>query len=124
MENFIQKITVINVDHFRAEVHYCFGIIIVSINIYLLFVLYCTAGDIHTNPGQTDGFCDKTLCYINIRSLSEEKLRCSRADIPPDFDIIALYEAFVSDSLPDSNVILPRFHASRGVISQLGWEEV
>ena len=63
------------------------------------------------NPGPVSGLCDISLCHINIRSLSQNKIRNLKTDISRDFDIIALSETFLSDSQPDSDFQLQGFHS-------------
>ena len=53
---------------------------------------------------------DTTLCHINVRSLSCEKLRSIRADIAPHHDIITLSETFLSPGNHDMDLTLPGFH--------------
>ena len=80
---------------------------------YLLTVLpllLLLAGDIHVNPGPVGDLCDITLCHINVRSLTNDKFRCIKTDIVPDFDIITLSETFLSNNTPDDDFNLPGYH--------------
>ena len=66
----------------------------------------------HPNPGPhpTNAYCDITLCHVNIRSLSQDKLRCIKTSLGQDYDIIAVTETFLSACNQDSDYDLPGFH--------------
>ena len=78
-------------------------------------ILLLLSGDVHPNPGpipqSNNCKSDLTLCHLNIRSLSQDKLRCIRTSLAPSYDIIAITETFLGRHQPDTDYNLPGFHS-------------
>ena len=75
-----------------------------------LLLLLC--GDVHPNPGPHQNiYNDFSLCHLNIRSLSQDKLRCIKTSLAPSYDIIAVTETFLSANHRDDDYTLPGFHS-------------
>ena len=49
---------------------------VIDFLLYVSATLLLICGDVHPNPGHTNTFTDLTICHANIRSLSDDKLRC------------------------------------------------
>ena len=76
----------------------------------LVSMLLILAGDIHINPGPTTDYRNVSLCHVNVRSLSQDKLRHVRSDLVPDFDVISLSETFLTPNSNTENLKLNGYH--------------
>ena len=78
----------------------------------LHFLLIVLSGDVHPNPGPKTNnlYSDLSICHVNIRSLTQDKLRCIKTSLAQRYDIIAVSETFLSVSNQDSDYELPGFH--------------
>ena len=72
-------------------------------------MLLLLSGDIHTNPGPNE-YTDLALTHVNIRSLSDHKLRDIRTSLASDFDVIAVSETFLNSSKSSEDLQIPGFY--------------
>ena len=102
-----------NVDMFLCYVYMSLACMITSLMCTVIILLLLLSNDIELNPGP-DKLKSLSVCHVNIRGLSDSKLRAIKTSLCGRLDIITLSETFFGPlsttdlSLPGYNPIIRR----------------